>query len=68
MLVEGVNLKAVEGLLISREMAAVIPPHRVNVCLGNLLCENWVIPSQESVKIFIAQERLLLNYLGVDIR
>lgn len=67
MLVDGVDFDAGKSFLVSCEMMKVVPAHGVHVCLSNLFGEHFVVFSQEGVKVSVADEVLLLDYLSVDV-
>lgn len=57
-----------KSLLVPGEAAQVVPTHRVDIRLPNLLSEHRVMSRQEAVQVLVPKKRLLLNYLSVDVR
>lgn len=62
------DFEFLQRLVVPRKIGQIVPPHRVYVCLRNLLSEGWMGPRQETIEILEFNEVPLLNDLGIDIR
>ena len=67
MLVDNVNFNAREGLFVAGEVVEVVPAHGIHVCLTDFFGENFVVFAEEAVEVFVPDEVLLLDDLGVDV-
>lgn len=67
MLVDGVNFDAGEGFVVAGEVVEVVPAHGIHVCLTDFFGENFVVFAEKAIEVFVADEVLLLDDLGVDV-
>lgn len=65
--VNGVEFHLGQGGMITGEVVGVIPAHSVDVCLADVVGQLGLISRKESVQVFVFDETLLLDNLGVDV-